>query len=81
VNAKGVFQQGPNALSRVNTDPTVTQDDAEYFTHLSFEASSTGPYGWMNSLVAIGVMTMFEDQPIIDCYRLTNFPGIDLGQL
>ncbi|KAL2212971.1 hypothetical protein CC79DRAFT_1390966 [Sarocladium strictum] len=81
VNAKGVFQQGSNALSRVNTDPTVTQDDAEYFTHLSFESSSTGPYGWMNSIVAIGVMTMFEDQPIIDCYRLTNFPGIDLGQL
>lgn len=54
---------------------TATQDDVEYFTQITFEASGAGPYAWMNSAVAVGVMTMAEGKPIIDCYRLTNFPG------
>jgi hypothetical protein len=81
VNARGVYQQGPEADPRTEAAPTVTQDDVEYFTHLSFEASSAGPYSWMNALVAVGVMTMYKNQPIIDCYRLTNFPTPELGCL
>lgn len=55
---------------------TITQDDAEYFTHITFEAAGGGsPYDWMNSVIAVGVMTMFEGKPVIDCYSLTNFPG------
>ncbi|KXJ90343.1 hypothetical protein Micbo1qcDRAFT_226225 [Microdochium bolleyi] len=82
VNAKGVYNRQPE--SKFGADeavPTVTQDDVEYFTHLSFEASSKSPYHWMNRIVAIGVMTMFEKQPIIDCYRITNFPGLDPSRL
>lgn len=82
VTAKGVYEEGPHSKENLaGPVPTVTQDDVEYFTHLSFEASSDGPYNWMNRVVAIGVMTMFERQPIIDCYRLTNFPGVDISKL
>ncbi|KAJ1325343.1 DUF3237 family protein [Microdochium nivale] len=82
VNAKGVYNRHPDSKSGVSEAvPTVTQDDVEYFTHLSFEASSKGPYAWMNRIVAIGVMTMFEKQPIIDCYRITNLPGLDPSKL
>lgn len=53
---------------------SMTQDDVEYFTQITFEAAGGSPYDWMNSVVAVGVMTMFEGKPVIDCYRLTNFP-------
>lgn len=78
VTAKGMFRQGPGpADPDVATQPTVGQDSVEYFTHLSFEAPGASPYGWMNYIMALGVMTMWEDRPIIDCYRLTNFPGAE----
>lgn len=54
---------------------TATQDDVEYFTQITFEAPGGSPYRWMNTVVAVGVMTMVKGKPIIDCYRLTNFPG------
>lgn len=54
---------------------TVSQDEVEYFTHLKFEAPGKSPYDWMNGIVALGVMSMWEGKPVIDCYRLTNFPG------
>lgn len=79
VNAVGKASSGPdNKLPpRPSRDApvTMTQDDVEYFTHVTFEAPGDSPYDWMNSVVAIGVMTMVEGKPIIDCYRLTNFPG------
>lgn len=56
---------------------TFSQDEVEYFTHLTFETAE-GPYNWMNGIVAIGVMSSFEGQACIDCYRLTNFPGMEV---
>lgn len=79
VNAVGTSAAGPEArdlaAARRAGPLTVSQDDAEYFTHITFEAAGESPYGWMNSVVAVGVMTMVEGKPVIDCYRLTNFPG------
>lgn len=60
---------------------TITQDQAEYFTQITFEAPGESPYAWMNSVVAVGVMTMDAGRPIIDCYRLTNFPGAGTAHL
>ncbi|EXK23669.1 hypothetical protein FOMG_19569 [Fusarium oxysporum f. sp. melonis 26406] len=40
-----------------------------------FEATRDSSYGWLNSVVAVGVMIMWQGKPVIDCYRLTNFPG------
>lgn len=53
----------------------MTQDEVEYFTQTTFESAAGSPYEWMNSTVAVGVMTMYEMKAVIDCYRLTNFPG------
>lgn len=54
---------------------TATQEDIEYFTHITFEAPGESRYAWMNTVVPIDVMAMIEGKPVIDCYRLTNFPG------
>ncbi|KAH7029878.1 uncharacterized protein B0I36DRAFT_432474 [Microdochium trichocladiopsis] len=81
VSAKGIYEEGPHSQARqAGPVPTVTQDDVEYFTHLTFEAAGHGPYSWMNRIVAIGVMTMFKSRPIIDCYRLTNFPSVNIDK-
>ncbi|KAH7137322.1 hypothetical protein B0J13DRAFT_609391 [Dactylonectria estremocensis] len=75
VQATGVFRPGPGTPNNVTDKQTVSQDDVEYFTSIRFEAPGGSPYGWMNGIVAIGVMAMWEGKPVIDCYRLTNFPG------
>lgn len=89
VNAVGTVTAGPpppppppaggsdssgGASGGRNEPVSMTQDDVEYFTQITFEAPGGSPYDWMNSVVAVGVMAMFEGKPIIDCYRLTNFP-------
>ncbi|KAF4462722.1 hypothetical protein FALBO_10460 [Fusarium albosuccineum] len=75
VKAKGIYRSGPGVEDKVAEKETVAQDEVEYFTHLRFEAPGESSYGWMNGIVAVGVMTMWEGKPVIDCYRLTNFPG------
>ncbi|KAM0081503.1 hypothetical protein ACKRZS_006289 [Fusarium odoratissimum] len=72
---KGIYRTGPGVEEQVGERDTVTQDEMEYFTHIKFEAPGDSSYGWLNSVVAIGVMIMSEGRPVIDCYRLTNFPG------
>ncbi|KAK2011932.1 hypothetical protein LZ32DRAFT_692217 [Colletotrichum eremochloae] len=72
VSAQGVYNTGPQR--EVKPPRTVSQEDVEYFTHIRFEAPGRSRYGWMNAIVAVGVMTMFEGKPVIDCYQLTNFP-------
>jgi Protein of unknown function (DUF3237) len=54
----------------------ISQDDVEYFSHLTFEAGE-GPYNWMNSIVAVGCMASVNGELIVDCWRLTNFPGVE----
>ncbi|KAF6802548.1 hypothetical protein CSOJ01_11511 [Colletotrichum sojae] len=73
VNAHGICRAGPGRPEKLA--PTMSQDDVEYFTHITFEAPGDSAYDWMNGILAIGVMSMFEGRPVIDCYRLTNFPG------
>ncbi|OLN87604.1 UPF0311 protein-like protein 2 [Colletotrichum chlorophyti] len=73
VSAQGIYRSGPGQTEKLA--PTVSQDQVEYFTHIKFEAPGGSPYDWMNAVLALGVMTMFEGRPVIDCYRLTNFPG------
>ncbi|KAF4344548.1 hypothetical protein FBEOM_1516 [Fusarium beomiforme] len=75
VKAQGIYRTGPGVEEQVGERDTVTQDEMEYFTHIKFEAPGDSSYGWLNGVVAIGVMTMSEGRPVIDCYRLTNFPG------
>lgn len=88
VNAVGTVTGGPPVEGADAAWPpeqgkplTITQDQAEYFTQITFEAAGGSPYEWMNSVVAVGVMTMDQGKPIIDCYRLTNFPGTGTAHL
>lgn len=77
VDARGVFRAGPGADFDydVGSKTTFLQDDVEYFTHITFEAAGDSPYNWMNGIVAVGVLESVDDKAIIDCWRMTNFPG------
>jgi uncharacterized protein DUF3237 len=81
VHATGVFRQGPGVDLSRPIEPDALQDDVEYFTQIRLEAPGASPYGWMNGIVALGVMIMSKGRPVIDCYRLTNFPGIAAEKL
>jgi len=74
IRAKGIFT--PKAGEKLPDLASVTdlsQDDIEWFSHLRIEAGA-GKYNWLNSVVAVGVMTMKNRKICIDAYRLTNFP-------
>lgn len=91
VNSNGLYRPGPGteyaklveeaaregkAAEEVKPPETVTQDDVEFFTHVTFEADGQGPYNWLNGLVCVGVLTCVEGTRIVlDCYALTNFGG------
>ncbi|KAM0341696.1 hypothetical protein ACHAPU_009944 [Fusarium lateritium] len=75
VKAQGIYRTGPGVDETAAGKDSVSQDEMEYFTHISFEAPGDSSYGWLNGVVAIGVMIMWQGKPVIDCYRLTNFPG------
>lgn len=62
------------SVSGASPPTNVTQDQADWFTRLQFEAGQ-GPYEWMNYVFAVGVLTMHEGKIVIDAYKLTNFPG------
>lgn len=85
VNVVGTVTDGPDkegsSPPKQGAPMTVSQDDFEYFTQITFEAGGASPYAWLNSVVAVGVMTMADGKPIIDCYRLTNFPGRGVAHL
>lgn len=77
VKSKGIYHPEPSLQSSTAGPPTnVTQNQAEWFTRLQFEANE-GPFEWMNFIFAVGVLTMHEGDIIIDAYRLTNFGGRD----
>ncbi|RKL42500.1 hypothetical protein BFJ72_g4879 [Fusarium proliferatum] len=77
VQARGLFRPGPGIeFSQPDSiDVDYTQDEVEYFTHITFEAAGNSPYNWMNGIVAIGVLQSFGGAAVIDCWRLTNFLG------
>ena len=91
VNSNGLYRPGPGTQyaetvaregGEMKPPSTVTQDDVEFFTHVSFETAGEGPYNCLNGLVCIGVLQCVEEDTegdgeriVLDCYALTNFPG------
>ncbi|KAF5694101.1 hypothetical protein FDENT_1405 [Fusarium denticulatum] len=75
--ARGLFRPGPGIeFSQPDSiDVDYTQDEVEYFTHITFEAAGNSPYNWMNGIVAIGALQSYGGAAVIDCWRLTNFLG------
>ncbi|KAI5292092.1 hypothetical protein KEM52_006631 [Ascosphaera acerosa] len=81
IEAHGIFRLGPGVPMDTTAPPELEhQDMVEYFSHLTFKAPQ-GPYNWMNNVVCVGVMQMVKNRVCIDCYRLTNFPGVPAEDL
>jgi hypothetical protein len=74
VQSKGIFSPRGEDFSAKREARTLTQKDVDWFTRLEFEAGP-GPYNWLNSLFAIGVLSMNEAKITIDAYHVTNFLG------
>ncbi|KAM5354659.1 hypothetical protein ACJ41O_001306 [Fusarium nematophilum] len=71
VQARGLFRPGPGVEFDFedSVDASYSQDQVEYFTHITFEAAGDGPYNWMNGIVAIGALQSFEGAAVIDLGR------------
>ena len=81
MKALGIFRPGPgqdfayDPAKGPDAKKEFLQDDVEYFTQITFEAAGDSPYNWMNGIVAVGALQSLEEAVVIDCWRLTNFPG------
>lgn len=81
IQAKGLYRPGPGTAysEKVTSCPqqppptTVTQEDVEFFSHVTIEAGE-GKYNWLNQLVVVGVLECVDDKVIYDAYYLTNYP-------
>lgn len=74
VRSKGIFNpKEPYRSSAEGAGADISQDQAEWFTRLQFEVGK-GSYEWLNSIFAIGVLTMHKGKILIDAYSLTNLP-------
>lgn len=79
IQAQGIFRPGPGTVFEYGKPGLqYTQDLVEYFTTIKFEAAGDGPYNWMNGIVAIGALQSVDGCAVIDCWRLTNFPGVNV---
>ncbi|KAG5802391.1 hypothetical protein H9Q71_013024 [Fusarium xylarioides] len=67
VQARGLFRPGPGIeFSQPDSvDVDYTQDEVEYFTHITFEAAGNSPYNWMNGIVAIGALQSYGGAAVI----------------
>ena len=81
VDSRGLYRPGPGTeysqwpdYSTAAPPRVVTQDDVEFFTHVTFQAGP-GKYNWLNGLVCVGVLEAVGERIVLDCYALTNFPG------
>ena len=87
VASKGLYRPAPGTeyskWPDFNKAPprVATQDDVEFFTHVSFQAGGGGNYNWLNGLVCIGVLECIGERIVLDCYALTNFPGREPGDV
>jgi hypothetical protein len=71
IRSNGIYSPDSTISRDGQSSPAnVTQDQADWFTRLQFEAS--GEYDWMNYIFAVGVLTMHESRIIIDAYQITN---------
>lgn len=78
VNARGVFTLDPD-FSRMGVEASACsrEDRRESFSHLTYSAPESSRYSWMNSIVAVGLMTTSDGKTIFDAYRLTVPPDRD----
>jgi hypothetical protein len=82
IRSRGIFTPGPNKTpadqAAAREEEKMSQDDVEYFTNLTFEADGDGPYNWMNEIFCVGTLQGVDGKVVIDAWRLTNFPGVDV---
>ncbi|EMC93718.1 hypothetical protein BAUCODRAFT_141148 [Baudoinia panamericana UAMH 10762] len=71
VQSKGIFSPHRADYFAKGPPTSMSQKDVDWFTRLEFE-TGPGPYGWMNGIFAIGVLSMHEQRIIIDAYAVTN---------
>lgn len=70
VNAKGLFNLDPTAAKAGVGSSAGSQDRHESYSHLTYSAPTSSSYSWMNSIVALGVMNIWDAKVVNDAYRV-----------
>lgn len=79
MEAKGLFNLDPSA-SRAGVGDSA-QDRRGGFSRLTYSAPTGSPYSWMNSIVAIGVASIWDGKVVNDAYRVETISLEDARDL
>lgn len=81
VDAKGLASLDPSESHADVAKSAGSQDRPWNFSRLTYTAPTTSPYNWMNSIVALGVMTIWEGKVVNDAYRVDTLSLEDARDL
>lgn len=81
VDAKGLFNLDPSASQARDGSSAGSRDRRDSFSRLTYSAPANSPYSWMNSIVAIGVMTVWDGKIVNDAYRVETISLEDARDL
>lgn len=81
MEAKGLFSLDPSASSSGVGNSGGSQDRRDSFSRITYSAPENSPYSWMNSVVAIGVMTIWDGKVVNDAYRVQTISLEDARDL
>lgn len=81
VDAKGLFSHDPSAPQTGVRNSPGSQDKRDSFSRLTYRAPKYSSYSWMNSIVAIGVMSIWDGKVVNDAYRVETISLDDARNL
>lgn len=81
VDAKGLFSYDPSASQAGVKNSKGSQDKRDNFSRLTYNAPKNSSYSWMNSIVAIGVMNIWDGKIVNDAYRVETISLDDAQNL
>lgn len=81
VDAKGLFSHDPSASQTGAGNSPGSHDKRDSFSRLTYSAPQESPYSWMNSIVAIGIMSIWDGKIVNDAYRVETMSLDDARDL
>lgn len=81
VDAKGLASLDPSDSRADEAKPAGSRDRPQNFSRLTYSAPTSSPYDWMNSIVALGVMTTWDGKIVNDAYRVDTLSLEDARDL
>ena len=78
VNENGIFTPDPD-VSHIGVEESASSKGiCRRFSRLTYSAPRCSPYNWINDIMAVGMMAVWDGKVVADAYRPTIAPLEDV---